>query len=184
MPTYATARHGVSLAEALKEAAVTARIDAPVLHTFELYHPLGTPDGAIYAVRNKEDFSATIESTADRNASTEVDFIAVSIDLQRPEESDTAAAPELALTISNVSGLMSDALRLSRGSLDPWIIIERLYATDDTTGPLILPPLQLYVTGASIDAEVVTLRASFGDSANVSVPRLNFRRDEYPGLVR
>lgn len=183
MPAFGAPRHGVALADALKDAANTARVDLVVLHTFELYHPIGAPE-PIYVVANKENFSATKESTADRDPSTEVEFLAIAITIQRPEESDTAATPEIALSVSNVSGLMSDALRLARGSLEPWLIIERLYASDDPSGPLILPVLQLYLVSTSIDAETVTFRASFGDSANVSVPRTTFKRPEYPGLVR
>lgn len=184
MPTFGTPRHGVSLADALKEAAVTADVQVTILHTFELYHPVGTPDGPIYTVNDKANFSATKEATADRDAGLEVEYLAVAISIQRPEESDTAATPEVSLTVSNVSGLMSDALKVARGSLEPWIIIERVYSSEDVTGPLIDPPLQLYLVAVSMDAEVVTFRASFGDSANVSIPRTTFKRLEYPGLVR
>ncbi len=184
MPSFGSPVHGVSLADALKDAAVTANITVPVLHTFELFQPIGTPDGAIYCVANTENFTATKEGTADRDAGIEVEFLAISISMQRPEESDTAAAPEISITVSNVTGIMSDALRLARGSTEPWVLIERLYASNDPSGPLILPPLQLYVTGVDMDHETVTLRASFGDSANVSVPRITFKRSEYPGLVR
>lgn len=184
MPTFGSPRHGVSLADALKEAAVTADVRVAILHTFELYHPVGTPDGAIYAVNDKANFSATKEAGADRDPGALVDYLAVAITIQRPEESDTASTPEVTLTVSNVSGLMSDALKLARGSIEPWIIIERVYAANDTAGPLIDPPLELYLVTVSMDAEAVTFRASFGDSANVSVPRTTFKRLEYPGLVR
>lgn len=184
MPTYGAPRRGVSLADALLDAAVTSNIATVVLHTFEFFQPLGTPDGPIYCVADEVNLLATKEATADRDAGLEVEFLAIRIQMQRPEESDTASSPEISITVSNVSGLMSDALRRARGSLEPWVLIERLYAANDTTGPLILPTLQLYVTGVDMDAETVTLRASFGDSANVSVPSITFKRSEYPGLVR
>lgn len=184
MPTLSAPRHGVSLAVALKEAAITARADTVVLHAFEFYHPVGTPDGPIYVVADKVALTAKKEAGADRDAGLAVYFIPLSVSVQRPEESDTASAPEITLVVGNVSGLMSDALRSARGSLEPWVIIERVYVSTDLTGPAIDPPLQLYVTGVDIEVETVSLRASFGDSANVSVPRVTFKRSQYPGLVR
>lgn len=184
MPDYKSPRHGVSLSEALHEAANVAPISRVMLNTFELYHPLGTPAGPVYVVNNYVALLATKEVDADRDAGLEVEFMASSIAIERPEESDTAAAPQITLTVTNVSGFMSDALRLARGSLEPWVIIERVYAEDDTTAPAILPPMQLLVISVGIDAENVSLRCSFGDPANVAVPRTTFKRSEYPGLVR
>jgi hypothetical protein len=184
MPTYKNAHHGVELSEALHEAAVTANVKRVMLATFELYHPIGTPDGPIYVVNNLEGITATIEVLAARRAGYAVDFLPCAVTIGRPEEADTTATPEITLTVSNVSGLMSDALRSARGSLAPWEIIERDYASDDLSGPAMLPPLQLYLSHADISGELLTLTASFGDSANVSVPRLTFRREQYPGLVR
>ena len=184
MPTYKSPHHGVELSEALHEAAVIAPIVRVILETFELYHPIGTPDGPVYVVNDLQPLTATIEAGAARNAGTAVEFLACSVAVGRPEEADTNATPTITLTVSNVSGLMSDALRSARGSLAPWEIIERAYASDDTSGPAMLPPLQLYLTNADISGELLVISASFGDSANVSVPRLTFRRADYPGLVR
>jgi hypothetical protein len=184
MPIYKDPHHGISLSEALHEAAVTAPAGRAMLSTFELYHPTGTPDGPVYVVSNSEAITATKESGAARDAGVAVEWLPVAITINRPEESDTASTPQITLTVSNVSGLMSAALRAARGSLVPWELLEREYASDDLTGPAALPPLLLYVTNADIEGETLTLTASFGDSANVSIPRLTFRRAEYPGLVR
>jgi hypothetical protein len=66
MPTYLDALRGVSYTEALLEAAHVAPTSAAVLETFELWHEsLAEP---IYLVSNTEDFVATKEADADRDA--------------------------------------------------------------------------------------------------------------------
>jgi hypothetical protein len=184
MPTYNDPIKGVSLSEALHEAAVTAPVDRNMLNTFELYHPVGTSDGPIYVVNDNEDLLATKEADADRDAGEEVTFMAGYVRLERPEESDQAATPELALAVDNVSGAFSDALRLARDSLEPWELIERVYASDDTSGPAILPPMRLYLSSVTLTDRTASMTASFGDSLNVAVPKTTFSRSEYPGLVR
>lgn len=184
MPLYKPARHGVELSEAMHEAAAIALTSRVMLDTFELYHPIGTGVDPVYVVNNDEDFVATIESTADRNASSEVTFLKSGVKPTFPEESDQASMPEISLTLSGVSGVLSDALRSARGSLDPWELIWRIYAHDDASAPAKLPPLALLVTSVDMDGEAVKLTASFGDSVNVAVPRITFKRSEYPGLVR
>jgi hypothetical protein len=183
MPAYKSARHGVSLSQALHEAANVAPVTRAIVSTFELYHPLGTPSGAIYVVNDPSNLVATKEATATRDAGLTVTFLACQVSLTRPEESDGANAPQLSVSAANVSGLMSDALKAARGSIVPWELIERPYATDDLSGPAILPPLTLYLDSADVNADVISLTASFGDSANVGVPRIHFKRSEYPGLV-
>jgi len=181
MPTYQSPRHGVSLSDALAEAAAVAPIDRVVHSTFELWHPL-LPDGPIYLVSDHEALLATIESTADRNAGVEVEFLAAPVRISRPEESDAAATPEIQLEADNVSGALSDALKITRGSLEPWVLIERIYASDDTSAPAVMPPMQMQLTNAEIAGAVARIRASFGDPVNVSVPRITFQRAAYPGL--
>lgn len=184
MPVFSAPRHGVSLSDAAKRAAAIAPLGRTMLSTFEFYHPIGTPEGAIYVVNNKVNFTATKEADATRDPGADIEFIAIDIVDQRPEESDAAAKPEIQFAVGNVSGLLSDATRRARGSLVPWELIERVYAADDTSGPSQLPPLALLVSNIDVIATVATLTASFGDDANVSVPSTYLRRRDYPGLVR
>ena len=184
MPVYKPSRHGVSLSEALHEAAAIAPIHRAMLSTFELWHPVGTPDGPIYTVNDFQPLVATIEAGAARNASVAISFLPCPVDITRPEESDTQGTPEIGIAVKQVSGVMSEALRWARGSLIPWQLTERVYASDDTTAPAILPPLSVFLSSVDVDGETVTLKASFGDSVNVSIPRLTFRRTAYPGLVQ
>lgn len=183
MPTYDDPRRGVQYSDALLEAAFVAPTSRAMLETFEIFQEDATPSGAIYLVANPVDFDATKESTADRDPSTEVTFMAAPIAADPLDEDDSSEAPEQALRLSNVSGLVSDAVRLSRGSLTPWELIERLYASDDPTGPAMLPVLSLLVSKVRTTATEAQLTASYGDPSNVSIPALKFRRAEYPTLI-
>jgi Domain of unknown function (DUF1833) len=178
--TYLDALHGVSLSEALAEAAAVAPIGRVMLHTFELRHPaLPAP---IRIVNDHADLLATLEADAPLDAGTEVEFLACPVQITRPEESASAQAPSITLSVDNVSGAVSDALKLARGSLALWEVTERVYASDDTSAPAILPPLTLTMVSAGISATSVTITAAFGDPVNVSVPAIAFNRVEYPGL--
>lgn len=175
-------RKGVTLKEALQEAAATAPLGRAMLYAYELWHvSLAEP---IRFVNDKADLMATLEADAPRDASTEVEFIACPLDLSRPEESDTAASPSVSLSRPDVGGLLKSALDRARGSLEPWTVIERLYASDNTSGPAMLPPLTYELSAADIAGAAGKLTASFDDDANEAIPRITFRRDEYPGLKR
>ena len=181
MPVYQTPLRGVAQSVAHAEAAAIARITVAMLWAYELWHPsMAEP---IYFVNDRADLSATIEATAARNPNTVQNFIGVLLNLQRPEESDTASTPELTLTREGVSGILSDAFKASRGSLVPWVLIERCYASDDTSGPAKLPVAEYELSGNTLTGAGAAIRATFADHANVSVPRLTFRREKYSGLA-
>lgn len=184
MPTYDTPRRGLSYSEALLEAAFVAPTHRAMLETFEIFNADGTPEGAIYLVSNPEDFAATKEAGADRDPGATVTYLAAPIVADKQEESDSAAAPEQALRLANVSGLASTALRLARGSLEPWELLERVYASDQPSAPALLPALSLLIGRAVITASEVAFTATYGDPANVSIPALKFRRAEYPTLTQ
>lgn len=180
MPTYQTPLHGVSFSEALAEAAAIAPLNRVILSCFELWHPSLT--SPVRIVNDYAPFTATLEADAPRNGDEEVEFLACPVTVTRPDESDASATPEITLTVANVSGIWSDALRKARGSPELWEITERLYASDDPSGPAILPPTTLTLTHTSISGSMVQLTASFGDSVNTSVPRATFKIEDYPGL--
>lgn len=163
------------------EAAAVAPITRVMLNTFELYHPLS---GRHRFVNDHVNLLATLEATAPADASTEVEFTKAPLTINEPDESDGAATPEISLSLDGVSGVMAAQLDLTRESLIPWILTERVYASDDTSGPAILPPTQMELSSVGIKGTALVIRATFGDPANVGVPRLTFRRREYPGLVR
>lgn len=184
MPTYSTPRHGISQSDALLEAAAIAPVADPILHTFEFFHSLGTPGGAIYVVQDLQPLFATKEATADRDAGLVVEFLASSIGVGPAEESDGASDAQATLTASNVSGVLSAAVKRARGSLESWVVIERLYSASDTSAPAQMPPSSFLISNIDIDGELATLSVGYGDPGNVSVPNTTFKRSEYPGLVR
>jgi Domain of unknown function (DUF1833) len=175
-------RRGVTLTEALQEAAAIAPIGRAMLLAYELWHPsLAEP---IRFVDDNAALLATLEADAPRDASTEVEFIACPVSLQRPEESDGAASPTVSLARPDVGGLLKGALDAARGSLEPWTLIERVFASDDTSTPAKLPPMSFELTSADITGAAAKITALFDDDANVSIPRITFRRSDYPGLAR
>lgn len=157
-----------------------APADRAILDTFELYHPVLAE--AVRVVHNFEDIDATLEADAPREAGEEVNFIACAVRTTRSEESDTAASPEITLQVDNVSGIMSDALKMSRESLEPWELIHRIYCDDDFTGPAIVPPLRLQVLTVDVTTTTVTLHCQYADFVNTAVPVATFKLSEYPGL--
>jgi hypothetical protein len=183
MPVYGDPLKGVSLSQALKAAATVAPAERAVLSCFEFRHSrLPAP---VRLVNNSEDFFATLEATAPVNASTEVEFLACDIAKTEPEESDQAASPDINLQISNISHLVTDALKLIRGSRESLLITERLYTTDDTSAPHLLPVTTWEVSAITIvDGGSANLRASYGDPVNIAVPKTTIKRSEYPALER
>lgn len=178
-------RKGVTLTQALQEAAAVAPISRVMLYCYELWHPtLAQP---VYFVNDVTDFTATIEATAVRNASVEILFTACPLELTRPEESDTPESPKITLSRPDVAGLLKrllDEARASAFARTPWIMIERVYASDITSAPAMLPPLEVELLSVDVTVSAGQLEAQFDDDANVGIPRITFKRSEYPGLQR
>lgn len=175
-------RRGVTFTEAWQEAAAIAPITRTILLAYELWHP--TLVEPIRFVNDLEDLTATLEADAPRNAGEAVTFVACQVSMKRPEESDTAASPSLELSRPDVAGLMNAALKAAAGSFESWILIEREFASDDTTGPARLPPLSLELESVTMGDTDLAIAAQFDDDFNVAIPRLTFKRSEYPGLLR
>lgn len=175
-------RRGVTLAEALQEAAAVAPITRQMLYAYELWHP--TLAAPIYFVNDNQDLSAFIESTATRNPSTEVEFLSCPLSVSRPEESDQPASPKIAMSRPDLAGMLRPLLEAARGSIVPWVLIERLYASDDLTAPALLPPLEVELTSVDMVGSAVQISAQFDDDGALAVPAITFRRSEYPGLKR
>jgi hypothetical protein len=175
-------RKGVTLKTALQQAAAIAPIQRTMLYAYELYHvSFAEP---VRFVNDREPLFATLEADAPRDASAEVEFLACPLKLNRPEESDTAQSPTVTLERPDVAGILKAAMDNARGSLEPWTLIERQYASDDTSGPVMLPPMSFEVTLVDISASAASLSAQFDDEVNSPVPRITFKRSEYPGLMR
>lgn len=177
----AITRRGLTLDEALLEAAAAAPIQRAMLQCYELWHP--TMSAPVYLVRDYADFVGRLEADAPRNASDWATHLAASLQFTRPEESDQSEAPTVTVTISNVSGLMSRVLAAARGSREPWELIERVYASDDNTKPAITPPLKVNLSEVQLSGAVCVAQARFADPVNVAVPSRTFTPEKYPGLT-
>jgi hypothetical protein len=176
-------RRGVTLKESLQEAAASAPLGRAMLYAYELWHE--DLSDAIRFVNDKAALLATLEADAPRDAGAEVEFMACPLEAaERPEESDTAASPSVSMSRPDVGGILKAALDEARDSLEPWTLIERLYASDDTSGPAMLPPLTYELSAAQIAGAAGKLTASFDDDSNEAIPRITFRREDYPGLAR
>lgn len=175
-------RRGVTLAEALQEAAAIAPINRRMIYAYELWHP--TLSAPIYFANDNADLAASIEITAARNPGTEVTFVSCPLAVTRPEEGDQPESPKLTLSRPDLAGLLKPLLDAARGSTVPWVLIERLYASDDLSAPAMLPPLQVELTEVDVVGSQVQMAASFDDDGTLAIPAITFRRAEYPGLAR
>ena len=175
-------RKGVTLTEALQEAAAIAPVQRAMLYAYELWHvSLSEP---VRFVNDLQDLTATLEADAPRDAGQEVTFVSCPLAFRRPAESDDAASPTVQLTRPDVASALAALLEAARGSTEPWHLIERLYASDDTSTPALLPPLSFELTQVVLKGSEAALAAQYDDDANVAVPRITFKREEYPGLQR
>ena len=175
-------RRGVTLAQALQEAAAIAPIYRQMIYAYELWHPsMSVP---VYFVNDNDDLTAFVEAAAERNPGGEVTFLSCPLARTQPEEGDQAEAPKLSLSRPDLAAQLKPLLDAARGSLVPWVLIERLYASDDLSGPAMLPPLQVELTMVDTVGPQVQISAEVEDYGAVAVPAITFRRNEYPGLAR
>lgn len=173
--------NGVTFTPAYIEAAMIERADRAMLDALELYHPLV---GRIRFVNDNVSLFATLEAGAPEDGGVEVEWLAKRFRLVPPDESDAADNPNWAVSIDNISGMVSGALKTTRGSLVPWILTARVYASDDTSGPAQTPPTVVELRSVNSDPSTVSLVFNYGDPGNVGIPALTFKRSLYPGLVR
>ena len=187
MPTYLDPLNGISLSAAIAESAVSARVDRIRLTCYELWHASRTEP--LRVVADTEPLTATLEASAPRNPSESVVFMASGVTYDVPEESTDAASAEINLRIDNVSGHVYDMFAAAEVSSDPairdslWELIERVYASDDTSAPAVIPvfkttPVRVSMNGATA---IITCRAR--NPANRAIPAISFTPESYPGLV-
>jgi hypothetical protein len=176
MPDFSAPLNGVSLSDALKEAAVHAPSDRVVLATYEFVHSSFTTRALV--VVDHTDLEAKTE-TGDL-----VTYVAIAgLRPESFEESDQASTPLLKLTLDGVSGELIDKLDAALLGFDPVTLIERIYVSDDLDSPAILPPATAIIRSGSVSETSVTIEAGFGDPANQPFPRKLYTRGEYPGLA-
>lgn len=174
MPVYLDQQHGVSLSEAYAEAAASAPAHRAMLATYELYSPT---IGSIYIVNDHQPFTATLED------SSEVEFVACPVEVVGAEESDDGRSPLVTVRIDGVSSLIVAQLEMAVGVMEKLTLTERIYASDDPSGPAVMPPLVLTLKEVEVSETTVTARAGFTDPVNRAFPGKEYLSREYPGLT-
>ena len=187
MPTFNPAVNGVQFSAAYAEAIATARIDRVMLATYELRHPAFVDaNGAAYAARivnDHADFTGTLEATAPLNPGTAVLFTALPVEVSGPDESDAGQTPAITIAIDGVSQLLVQQLDYALATLVPVQITERIYASDDPSGPATTPVLTMTLRDVQVTDTRVTAKAVFYDPSSRGFPRQEFTTPLYPGLT-
>ena len=186
MPTYQPPINGVAFSEAYAEAIATARTDRVMLPTYELRHPAFVDEnGAPYAIRivnDFADFTGTLEAGAPMNAGASVLFKAMPVEVSGPDESDSGIAQAIAFSVDAVSALLVEQLDYALSTLTPVELTERIYASDDPSGPAVTPVLTMTLRDVVVTETRVTARAVFYDPSNRGFPAAEYTLADYPGL--
>jgi hypothetical protein len=170
-----------SLSDAIKEAYASAPSDVIDYHTLEFRHAsFATP---IRVVRDTVNLVATLEADAPENPGEAVTFIGYAFEFDMPELTPDAA-PEITITIDNVSLDIEDALNAAIQTTDVVEVTYRPYLSSDLSAPSMDPPLTMTVKTISATQFQITARASIGDYANRKFPFEEYTRTRFPGLVR
>jgi hypothetical protein len=180
MPVYQTPLRGVSLSEAMAEAMASGDVGVAELAMLEITHPdLAAP---LRLVLNDRNVTARLESDADVGAGTWVEWTAINLGRQLPEESDANASPQARFWVDGVSALVAQELELAAASLHPVKLAVRSYLATDLSAPASLPPLRLELRDIEINETRVTCTAAYADFGNARFPSKTFTAGEYPTL--
>lgn len=186
MPDYLPALHGVTFSEAYAEAIAVAPATRAMLDTLEMRHSeFRDENGNPYAIRivnDHEDLTATLEADAPMDAGEEVLFLALPIEVSGPDETDSSETPSISIAVDGVSQHVVKQLDLAVQTLEPVLITFRVYASDDTSGPAMLPAITMTLRDVEVGEMRITARASFFDPTNRAFPRQDYVAASYPGL--
>lgn len=173
--------------QALREAYASAPTDVVIIHTLEFKHPSFIDDSgqptALRVVRDYVELNAYLEATASVNGGELVTFTPYAFDFQLPEVSGSAA-PEISITIDNVSRLIEENLERAVLSPYPVEVTYRPYLSTDLSGPQMNPPLTMIIKSVETNDLSVTARAGFPDLANKKFPAYDYTPTVFPGLIR
>ena len=169
-----------TLSQALKEAYAAAPVGLVIYHTLELWHPAFT--SPIRVVRDYVDLTATLESSAPRDASASVLFIAFNFEITKPEVSPTGV-PQITITLDNVDRAIVANIEAAMGSTDMVQVIYREFLSTDLSAPQNNPPLTMTVLNIVTDVFKVTATAGFNNLMNKRFPTLEYSAETFVGLV-
>lgn len=169
-----------SISDALAEAYASAPAAEVVLHTLEFRH--GAFPSPVRVVRDRQDFTATLEATAPANPGESVTFVALGFDFALPT-AERATVSEIEITLDNAAAELMPYLDLAAQSEDLIEVTYRPYLASDPSGPQTDPPVTMTVMAASADVFRVRARAGFADLANRRFPSEIYDGERFPGLA-
>lgn len=175
------------LKQAIKEAYASAPSGVYIIHTLEFRHPNFKDENntttSIKVVLGHKNIEARLEDTAPLKPGQYVTFIPMAFELDLPNI-EHLAMPEIAISIDNVTREIEDNLMIASASPFPVEVTYRPYLNTDLTNPQMDPPLTLTIISAEADDFSVKARATYGNAANVLVPRETYVPERFPGMQR
>ena len=169
-----------TLTQALKEAYAAAPAGLVIFHTIELWHPAFSVP--VRVVRDYVDLTATLESTAPRDASTAVTFVAFNFEFAKPEVSPNGV-PQITLTLDNVDRSIVANIELAMGSTELVTLIYREFISTNLSAPQNNPPLAMTLMTVVADVFKITATAGFNNLMNKRFPNLEYSAETFVGLV-
>ena len=164
-----------ALSEVIKEAYATARSNAVELTTLEVSHP-SLPDGSLFLVQDFVGHNFTLED------STVQYFEPAGFSVKLPNKTSKGFA-DLNLAFDNTNRRVSDFLKDTLQYPNESVSIKlRPYLLEDPTTPQMNPPLELYLSTASVNALTVSGTASFADILNKAFLSNTYNRTRFPAL--
>jgi len=169
-----------TLTTAIKEAYSAAPANVVIYHTLELYHSAFS--SPIRVVRDYTDLTATLESTAPRNPSTSVTFVAFNFDFTKPEVSP-AGVPQITITLDNVDRSIVANIEAAIATTEMVSVIYREFISSDLSAPQNNPPLTMTVMSISATVFKVTAVCGFPDLVNKRFPTKEYDSETFIGLL-
>lgn len=186
MPTYRPPLVGISQSEALAEAANFAT-DEPILFTLAFYHSKIVDEDnnqvAIYVVNDFQPLVATLEADAPIDPGGTVTFQPIPMEIILPAENEQKNTGEVQISISNVSRVLMPHLEAATKTMEPILVMARIYLPSDRSAPHEMPPIQVTLKGATATTTSVIATAGFGDIANRRFPKVEYTLRDFPTLA-
>lgn len=169
-----------TLSQALKEAYASAPTDVVIHHTLELRHPAFTTP--IRVVRDYNDLTARLESSAPVDGGTAVTFVRFAFEFTRPEV-NASGVPQITIEIDNVDRSIVANIEAAMATADLVEATYREYLSTDLTAPQNDPPIHMTVMQITADIFKVKAVAGFPDLINRRFPTKEYDAETFPGLL-
>lgn len=175
-----------TLTLAIKEAYASAPADVVIYHTLELYHSAfideqGDP-APIRVVRDYDNLDARLESTAARNPSEVVTFIAFNFEFTKPEVGPDNI-PQVTLSLDNVDRAIVANIEKTMGTFEQIKLIYREFISTDLSAPQNNPPTELSIMSITADVFKITATAGFPNLMNRRFPTQEYTTEVFTGLA-